>query len=55
MKLIAFDGTLALKQCCAKPQNAVRAASVEDVIAWLRTHPDTHEAIRRVLDASERP
>lgn len=55
MKLLAFDGTLRLKDCCAKPANAVRVASADDIVAWLRGHPEAHAQVRRTLDAAERP
>lgn len=55
MKLLAFDGALRLKDCCAKPQNAVRIATANDIVVWLLAHPEAHDAVRRALDAQERP
>lgn len=34
MKLLCFDGSLRLKDCCAKPANRVREASLEEVRRW---------------------
>ena len=54
MKLLAFSGSLRLKDCCAKPTNEVRAATIEDIVLWLKSHPETHERIARELEALSR-
>lgn len=55
MKLLAFDGALRLQQCCAKPANRVRVASADDIVAWLKSHPEAHELVERALEAARRP
>lgn len=37
-QLIAFDGNLALKDCCVKPQHRVREATTADVKQWAKEH-----------------
>ena len=37
-KLLAFDGNLAIKACCAKPQHKLREATWADVREWIETH-----------------
>jgi len=34
-QLIAFNGNLEIKDCCAKPGHRVRLATLEDVACWL--------------------
>lgn len=34
MKLLAFDGSLRLKDCCATPANKVREADLAEVRRW---------------------
>lgn len=55
MKLLAFDGALVVKNCCAKPSNRVREASRDDIVAWLKSHPQEHEAVERALAALRAP
>ena len=54
MKLLAFSGALRLKDCCAKPQNEVRVATLDDIVAWLKAKPETHERVQQTLDAWRR-
>lgn len=35
MNLLAYEGKLTLGACCAKPQNRVRLATIEEVQEWL--------------------
>lgn len=55
MKLLAFDGALALKPCCAKPANRVREAALDDIVAWLKSHQAAVEPLERALAAMRAP
>jgi hypothetical protein len=35
LDLLAYTPPLKLQQCCAKPANAVRKATIEDIKAWI--------------------
>ena len=54
MALLAFDGTLKLGECCATPANRCRAASLPDIEAWLKGHPEEQDLLRNWLDAQQR-
>lgn len=47
MKLLYFEGSLKIGQCCARPDNAVRFAKVSDIIKWI----DTNDAWDEVINA----
>lgn len=46
MSLLAYDGALTLKDCCAAPHNRCRPAALEDVQRWLLRRPaDVRHAV----------
>jgi len=51
--LIAYDGTLRLKSCCASPQNRVRQASVADVAEWIHTNGAWDDILAYSPDSSQ--